>query len=130
MRALLALVILFLVLCCNDLAAESGTSCKNGPKVVGPCFVVHGRLSAWNGTPSIRIWRVGTKRMLGVFDASGTEDGGETVPASVSKLLAGDVSATEIYGNYEVCPFERQRLGVMQPVCIDNASNLVSRHSR
>src|ERR1700754_4715838 len=30
------------------------------------CRTVHGRISAANGNPSIRIWVVGTKRMLGV----------------------------------------------------------------
>ena len=40
--------------------------CKDNPRVVGPCITVHGRLSLYIGNPSIRIWRIGTKRILGL----------------------------------------------------------------
>ncbi len=32
----------------------------------GACFRVHGRLDVWNGSPSIRLWQIGTHHMLGV----------------------------------------------------------------
>jgi hypothetical protein len=36
---------------------------------VAKCFVVHGRLSFYNGAPSARIWKIGTKRILGVHNS-------------------------------------------------------------
>jgi hypothetical protein len=41
-------------------------TCQSDPDLVGACFTVHGRLSAFNGNPTFRIWRIGTKRYLGV----------------------------------------------------------------
>ena len=37
--------------------------CKTNPKVIGACYVVHGRATNADGTPTLRIWPVGTKRM-------------------------------------------------------------------
>jgi hypothetical protein len=33
-------------------------ACKSDPDIVDACFKVHGRLSAWNGAPTMRIWRL------------------------------------------------------------------------
>jgi hypothetical protein len=41
-------------------------TCKGDPDLTGACCTVHGRLSAWNGTPTYRILRIGTRRILGV----------------------------------------------------------------
>jgi hypothetical protein len=127
MRAVLPFVVIFASFANGALGDEVESACKNSSKLIGQCFTVHGRLSLWNGTPGVRIWRVGTKRIIGVFDASGEEDGGDAVPRSVAKLLAPDPYRTDVYGDYEVCPFDRERLGVMQNVCIAETSHLVSR---
>ena len=37
--------------------------------IIGDCFEIHGRLSLYNGTPSVRLWPVGTKRLLGVRES-------------------------------------------------------------
>jgi hypothetical protein len=34
--------------------------CKKSPKVVGPCFTVHGRMRAGDGNPAIRIGQIRT----------------------------------------------------------------------
>ena len=36
-------------------------------------------------------------------------------------------SATDIYGDYEVCPFEKDTNRTMRAVCIQSATNLVAR---
>jgi hypothetical protein len=92
--------------------------CRLNPAVVGPCFKLHGRLSVGNGTPSMRIWRIGTKRILGVLPSE-TEIVPEVVRANVE-------FQTNLYGDFEVCPFERERPGAMQTVCVESASNLVA----
>lgn len=74
-------------------------------------------MSLWNGSPSLRIWRIGTKRILGVLPS---ED--PIVPAAIRKRLAFGV---EFYGNFEVCPFTARKPGWMQMVCVQRASNVV-----
>lgn len=89
-------------------------ACKTDPDIIGACFTVHGRLSIWNGTPSLRIWRIGTKRILGVHN--------EILPEAVAHRMGWDVEA---YGDFTVCPFTEERPGEMQMVCIESAENVV-----
>lgn len=62
----------------------------------------------------MRIWRLGTKRILGVHD--------DIMPESLSSKLNWDVDA---YGDYEVCPFTREQAGEMRMVCIEAAEHVV-----
>jgi hypothetical protein len=91
--------------------------CKENPAIVGECFKIHGRISLYNGTPGVRIWPVGTKRLLGVLPSEN-----EIMPPNVSKHIA---LGTDIFGDFVVCPFTKQEPGHMQFVCIESASNLV-----
>ena len=105
-------------------AQEPAVPCKGAPKIVGECFSARGRLSVHNGIP-IRIWIVGTRRMLGVKDATG---GGVTVLPEIQRLLSlGDPMQTVVFGDYEVCPLSRQHPGWMQFVCVESATHLVAR---
>lgn len=88
-------------------------ACKSDPDIVDACFKVHGRLSAWNGTPTMRIWRIGTSRILGVHD--------DIMPEGLTSKMDWDVEA---YGDFEVCPFTRERSGEMRMVCIEKAENV------
>jgi hypothetical protein len=101
----------------GETTGEDWVICKKDPDIVTACFTVHGRLSLWNGTPSLRIWRIGTNRILGVTT--------ETTPENVSRLWESD--DTEIYGDFEVCPFTKDRAGEMQMVCIESASRLLAK---
>ena len=90
--------------------------CASRADLAGPCFEVRGRLSFWNGTPSARIWRVGTKRMLGVH-------GDELPPALIEKIDGFDDRNrfdTEAWATFRVCPFTRSRPGRMQLVCVES----------
>lgn len=104
----------------DEIDVEKG--CENNPAVVGECFSVHGRIRVYNGTPGIRIWIIGTKRLLGVIPSEN-----EIMPQEVLKHLA---SGTDIFGDFVVCPFTKQKEGHMQMVCIESASNLVLEHHR
>ena len=92
-------------------------ACSSDPDLVGSCFRVHGRISAYNGTPTLRIWRIGTDRLLGV-------DNDIPVPESLSRRLDWDVDA---YADFEVCPFTPEREGEMQTVCVESAEHIVVR---
>lgn len=90
--------------------------CQELPALAGKCFTVHGRLYVSNGTPSVRLLKIGTKRILGASDE------GDDLPACLRKFLA---VGTFIYGDFFVCPLKPDRLGWMRPVCIELVSKLV-----
>jgi hypothetical protein len=97
-------------------------SCREHPKLVGSCFTVHGRLSVYNGAPALRIWKVGTKRILGVSEQRFAIEGYRNVPEEVRSKIDQDKA---LLGDYLVCPFTRSRKNEMQLVCIEKVSNLV-----
>lgn len=97
-------------------------SCRSHPQLAGKCFSVRGRLSVYNGAPAVRLWRVGTRRVLGVSEQRFNLPGYRNLPESVSKQLNGD---NEIVGDFLVCPFTPPKPREMQLVCIESAKNLV-----
>jgi hypothetical protein len=104
-------------------------SCKSRPDVVGKCFNVHGRLSVYNGTPSIRLWPTGTKRLLGVIDPNDASNapGPTILPADIKNKLDWD---KDVFGDFIVCPLTRPQAGRMQTVCIGSSKNLVVREHK
>jgi hypothetical protein len=97
--------------------------CRAQPSLVSKCFTVRGRLSLYNGAPTIRLWRVGTKRMLGV-SSSYSQAGYSSIPEEIEKRLDWE---TEVWGDFLVCPFTPLRAKEMQMICIENGKNLVVR---
>lgn len=113
---LISALLLFIV--SPALAADIDTAlgCKNNPAVVSACYSLRGRIAAYNGTPSLRIWPVGSARLLGVQPSEN-----EIMP----KNIRGKVSFEQsVYANFEVCPFTQPRPKVMQLVCIESAANI------
>src|ERR1035437_2642164 len=98
--------------------------CMTNPKVVGACYTVHGRATFGDGTPQLRIWPVGTKRMLGVTAGPIADDADDPIAPKELKFDPGD----EIYGDFEVCPFTPERKGHMQMVCVQSATKLFLKH--
>ena len=87
-------------------------------KFAGPCYRIRGRLSYYNGSPSTRIWIVGTHRLLGVPSEE------SELPPNV-KVLMEDFEAT-IFGDFVVCPLSPERPGRMQMVVVKSASHVVN----
>jgi hypothetical protein len=100
--------------------AADAPECKGNPALVGRCFAVHGRLRAYNGNPTFRIWPLGTKRLLGV---TGARPGDEPI---LPKDLACGFDC-DVFADFEVCPFSESRPGVMQRTCIESAAHRVVR---
>lgn len=94
--------------------------CREQPKLVDKCFRIRGRLSLFNGNPTIRLWRAGTKRILGV-SASYASEGFSSIPEEIEKKLNWE---TDVWGDFLVCPFTPQRAGEMQMMCIDAGKNI------
>ncbi|MGH7976253.1 MAG: hypothetical protein ACREC8_06285 [Limisphaerales bacterium] len=82
-------------------------------------LTVHGRLCIYNGTPSYRIWVVGTKRLLGVDQSS---DEVPVMPNKLHDLILGD---REVFGDFVVEPLTPYKEGEMQMVRVVSASKIV-----
>ena len=84
-------------------------SCTEGGIPSDSTFTFRGRMSAWNGNPTFRIWRVGTNRMLGI---RGT---------CAESLELGEYTpyfGLELWADFTVSAVTPQQPGVMQFVCI------------
>jgi hypothetical protein len=120
MRWTFVLLLLVLNLGSSTALSSDETQCKSNPKVVEACFTVRGRLNYWNGTPSTRIWIIGSSRVLGLPG----EDADLPDNVKVHLHTFGD----EITADYVVCPFTKHRKGEMQMVCVQSASSVQFKH--
>ena len=89
-------------------------ACKSDPDIMEACFTIHGRLNVWNGSPSLRIWPVGTRRIMGVLDEY-------PLPGELDDY---DLLNGAAWGDFEVCPFTKDRQGWMRMVCVESASKV------
>ena len=96
-------------------------TCKDNPMLSGPCFNVRGRMFLSNGTPSIRIWKVGTKRILGISEGRFQSDDYGNVPDELVKQFSWE---TAMYADFIICPFTNDKTGVMRLVCVESANNI------
>jgi hypothetical protein len=90
----------------------------------GPCFTVRGRLYVANGTPAVRLWPIGSRRLLGVHGRDGDAAAADLVPPQAQRLLDADPASAAVMGQFRVCPLAPERPGRMRPVYIDRAWNL------
>jgi len=96
---------------------DMAMGCKSNPRLVDRCFVVRGRLSAYNGNPTFRIRRTGTSRLLGVVPS---ED-----PRSLPAEIRGIANFEhDVFGTFTVCPFTPLKVGVMQFVCVESVRDV------
>ena len=102
-------------------ARPSGNTCAEQPGLVGPCFSVRGRASFANGNPSVRIWKIGTNRVLGVSESQCQEPECPQMPADLRGRLDWDHA---IFADFVVCPFTKSAPGHMQLVCVESASRV------
>jgi len=117
--------------------------CKT-PENAAMCYWTHGRLSVYNGNPPFRIWKVGTHRLLGVFNGPShfpprtTDDDifNPEFPAELDRAYEADnrrhKKATgmmwaippPVFAEFEICPLEPEHKGWMQDICIESAKNI------
>ena len=89
------------------------------------CRWVDGRLVAYNGTPTFRIWPRGTKRLLGVVDRSGASESADVLPAKVSNMKPS--FSRELWGSFRMCAQTPERAGWMRMVTVIDAKGLTAR---
>lgn len=105
--------------------------CKT-PANEASCYWTHGRLSFYNGTPSYRLWKIGTRRILAVHSGPSVKRGTQwdnenpELPANVERAFKGPFNL--IFADFEVCPLEPEKAGVMQRMCIESAKNIFAEH--
>jgi len=121
--------------------AKRKIPCKT-PENAASCYWTRGRITCCNGNPAMRMWKVGTKRILGILSGPNSqrhdlEDSlHPELPSNLERAYeaeykrrvamkdpdAGD--SEPVFGDFEVCPLEAERPGWMQPVCIESAKNI------
>lgn len=91
------------------------------------CYWAHGRLSVYNGTPSFRLWKIGTRRILGIYSGPEANDPLDNehpeLPANVRRVFRP--FSNQIFADFEICPLEPEEAGTMQSACIESAKNIV-----
>ena len=96
-------------------------SCREHPQLVDACFKVRGRLAVYNGAPALRIWKIGTKRMLGISEQRFAIAGFRNIPEDLQNKIDQDKF---LYADFVVCPFTKSQPNEMQLVCIEKATNV------
>jgi hypothetical protein len=138
-------VIAFILICSSASTistaqeARKTIPCKT-PAIANSCYWAHGRLQFGNGTPALRLWKIGTRRVLGIYsgpsvypptretDYLDNED--PQLPANVVRAFNKNRPAAGflplIFGNFEICPLESEKPQTMQAACIESAKNIVT----
>ena len=122
-------------------AAKRKIPCKT-PEIASSCYWARGRLSFYQGNPAFRIWKVGTKRILGVYSGPNSErydpldnehpefptSLGSVYEAEYKRRVKKSAPLVEwpdpVFAEFEICPLEPQRKGEMQSVCIESVKNV------
>ena len=124
MKTAALLTVSLLILLHPVASSAQKAPCKSNPKVVAACYSIRGRLSMGADTARLRLWPVGTKRMLAVTDGPMLDDAnGFITPAG---MQFPDIDK-DIYGDFTVCPFTPEQKDHMQMVCIESARHLVTK---
>jgi hypothetical protein len=116
----------------HALASESyrAKPCKT-PELASQCVHLHARLWQGNGTPSTRLWEIGSHHIYGIYsnlygfshNTSTLDNEAPELPREVKKRLPENGGWT-VYGDFEVCPLESHRESHMQAACIESATNV------
>jgi hypothetical protein len=112
----------------TDSAPQRKIPCKT-PENAGMCYWTRGRLAFYNGNPPYRVWKIGTKRVLGIFSGPAIwppqdqqDQLDPELPANVRALFKPP--ANRIFADFEVCPLEAERPGWMQAACVESATHI------
>jgi hypothetical protein len=132
MRPTTVIFVLFVFALPNSGSAQSHITRRIPCKTIAneaSCFWMHGRLGFYNGTPAMRLWQVGTHRLLAVSSGPGAEKNDELdnehpeLPPNIQRAIKP--FQNRIFADFEVCPLEPTQPNTMQPVCIESAKNIV-----
>ena len=104
-------------------AMPQAPKCKGNKRLVGDCFTVHGRMRLGEGGPAITIWRIGTDRLLGVYEPGEDDPNVAWIPDRIYEKVSD--YDHQIFADFEVCPLTKQKPDEMQIVCVESATRIV-----
>ena len=104
------------------LAEEDARQCKGNPKVIGECFVVHGRLARYFNS-QVKLWPVGSKHLMHLGPLNYEYTPFPKYMADLFFEIQGTPS--RLFGDYLVCPFSEMDENSGQSICIESATKLV-----
>ena len=80
----------------------------------GKCFGIHARFAVYTGDGQEDLWPVGSRRLLMVMA------GGDRL----YRMLGDGLDDSYIFGDFVVCPLEKEIPGKKRAVCIKEMKNL------
>lgn len=113
--------------------------CKT-PENASSCYWTHGRLDFYTVYPPLRIWKIGSRRILAVYSGPSAFPARDTshlylpeLPSNLARLyrdranwdepepLLDDYvrNARSIVADFEVCPLAEEKPRKMRPVCVE-----------
>ena len=122
-------------------AATRKIACKT-PENASLCYWTHGRLVVADGNPTLRMWKIGTQRVVGVYSGPShfpprtiADDESPELPPELENAYEADYRRWKrsdaqyyefprIFADVEICPLEEEKKGEMQPVCIESAKKI------
>ena len=84
----------------------------------GQCGWVHGRFAIYNGSGVQRIWIIGTRRVVALFDDD------NALPPAIERYERNGPSREALFGDFRICAQETRRPGHMQHVRVTATRNL------
>jgi hypothetical protein len=126
--------VLVLLASSTALQAAVNQSCRAGSEDAS-ILHVHGRLTVYNGGyPNLRLWRIGTRHLFGIYSdpADLRCSHGETCSVDANTKLPGSLERLDLldfcaYGDFDIRPLEPFRPGHMQAACIVDAHRVMRR---
>ena len=115
-KRILRTILLLLLTLWPTLVVWSAEQCAANSRLVGECWNLRGRIQLYDSPPIIRMWVVGSDRLLGL-----NPEQSPIMPEKVRRHLRPNVA---IYADYTVCPFTAEKPGLMQMVCVDSAEHI------
>lgn len=109
------------------LALAAAAPANAPPQREGQCRWVHGRYAVYNGSSIRRIWVIGTRRIIALYDDD------ENIPPEIDRyhqILRGLGLDEALFGDFYVCALEDSRPGWMQHVRLLRTRNLIWRGRR
>lgn len=83
-------------------------------------------MTSCRSVPSVRIWIMGTHRVLGIEDAVGDPAGDNMLLECLNKPMLSGTPCTKVaFGDFTVCPLPPQQPSVMQRACVVSAKKIV-----
>ena len=113
MKLLISSIAVVVLIASLSMAEDTTSKCKGTTiKVVGKCFMLHGRLGMYNGGHTFWIWRPETKHKYWVE--------GE-LPGEIEGGLDWDHF---YWGDFEACPTTQFKKGFAQGICVKRVEKL------